>query len=246
SMLKPSVPDSHYPMLGAREVFMHASHRWSVWAGAICIVLGFGALFVGKVIMYPTALIPGSLLDRLRAEPAAWEWSHRIMTVGFVLLLPACVSLWGALRSKSPILSWLGALLLGLGAAMSIGQFALDFAYLVAAQNLPPDAGQAFVDAMLAHPFAHAAFYEVPNLSGIGVLLLAIAMLRQGRAWWLAGAVVALTIASSLVEKQFGPIGSRITVGVQFLGFTLAAWRMARAAPVTSPALAPASYPAST
>lgn len=208
---------------------MPSSQRWSIRAGAICVVLGFGALFAGKLIMYPTALVPGSLLQRLRTEPHAWEWSHRVMTVGFVLLLPAAVAIWGALRTRSPILSRVGALLVGLGAATSIGQFALDFAYLVAALQLPHDAGQAFVDAMFAHPFAHAAFYEVPNLSGIGALLLAVAMLRQGRAWWPAGAVVALAIASSLVDKQFGPIGSRVTAGIQFVGFTLAARQMLRA-----------------
>lgn len=203
----------------------------SAWAGAACVVLGFGALFVGRVMMYPTALVPGSTLERIRAEAVAWDHSHRVMLAGFVLLIPASVALWTALRARSAWASFAGAWLLIVAAALSVGQFALDFANLEAARALSPEAGQQFMAAMRANGFVRLAFYSGPDLGGFGVLLLAVAMFRQGRGWWwVAGGVLAAAIALSVVDSRMGPVGPRVTLGVQWVGFTLAAWLMVRRA----------------
>jgi hypothetical protein len=204
-----------------------ASERAMRWAGAIVVVLGFGMLLLGRVMMYPCAVAPGTMLERIGATGQAWDCSHRVMTAGFVLLIPAAMALWGSLRERSPVLSFAGAWLLALAAALSVGQFALDLAYLVAARVLPAEGAQAFVDGVLAHPFVRVAFYKLPELGGYGVALLALAMFRNGRAWWPAGAVVALAVVSSVVDAQMGPVGPRVTLGVQFAGFALAAWRIA-------------------
>jgi len=202
------------------------------WVGALCLVLGFGAVFVGRVIMYPTALVPGTMLERIRAETQAWDWSHRVMLAGFVLIVPGVVALWERLRARSPWVSSAGAALLIVAMMLVVGQFALDFAYMEAALALSPEAGQAFVDAMLSNGFVRAAFYKLTDLGGVGVLLLAVAMLRQGRGWWWVAAGVLLgAVALSLVDSRMGPVGPRVTLGVQWVGFSLAAWRMVRGDP---------------
>jgi hypothetical protein len=206
---------------------MRAANKTLDYIGAAAIVVAFGGLFVGRVIMYPVALVPGTFLDRLAGEPTAWDISHRVMTLGAIAAIPAALSLSRVLRARSWWLVDIGTVLLIVAAALAVGQYALDYAMLIAAQLESRAAGQEFVDKLLAHPFVDLAYYEVANPAWIGVAFFAVAMWRQGAKWRPAACFILLGVLVTQFQSSMGPIGPRIALGILFLGFTAAAWRVA-------------------
>ena len=201
--------------------------------GAASVLLAFGALFVGRVIMWPVAMAPGSFFERLRAEAWAWDVSHAVMTVGLVAMLAAAMALGRALRAPgwSQWLVDLGQALVMLAAALGIGQFALDYAMLAAAQQpslAGADAGAEMAERLRHYPFIDIAFYQVANPAWIGLGLLGVAMLLRPRWWRIAGAIALAAVVVKMFESSMGPIGPRIALGIQFVGFSIAAWLIAR------------------
>lgn len=201
--------------------------------GAASVLLAFGALFAGRVIMWPVAMAPGSFFERLRAEAWAWDVSHAVMTVGLVAMLPAAMALGRALRAPgwSQWLVDLGQGLVMLAAALGIGQFALDYAMLAAAQQpslAGGEAGAEIAERLRHYPFVDIAFYEVANPAWIGLAFFGVAMLLRKRWWRIAGLFVLAAVVIKIFESSMGPIGPRIALGIQFVGFAIAAWLIAR------------------
>ncbi|MBX3380994.1 MAG: hypothetical protein KF805_12950 [Phycisphaeraceae bacterium] len=194
---------------------------------AFIVAFAFAALFVGRVVMYPIAIAPGGLLDRVRAEQRAWSLSHLILLFGILALIPAVLILARELRDRSRWLCRAFSLLLITGAALTVGQYALDFAVLAAAQ-MPAPSGQLFFDTLRQDPIVNLAFYKLIDLAGIGMIALAIAMWRQAGAWRIAALLIVATIALSLVQSRLGPIGPRITLGIQMLAGFVAAYKVLR------------------
>jgi hypothetical protein len=195
--------------------------------GAICVVVAFGGLLVGRVLTYPLSSVEGTFLDRVAAKADFWDAAHRAMLIGALFAVPAALALARALRPGSPRLVDAAAGLMILAAMLSVGQFALDYAYLAAAQmRSRPDAIE-FHELLRSQPFVDLLFYKLASLAWIGVALFAIALWKQDAAWRPAAGVVCLAIISMLAQSQLGPLGPRIATGLMFLGFSLAAWQMA-------------------
>lgn len=196
--------------------------------GAASLVVAFGLLFAGWVVMYPVAVADGGLLDRIRAEEAAWDLAHRLLLVGAVVLVGGSLALARTLRRRTPTLAALAGGMLALAAVLSVGQFALDYAVL-AASDLAPGSGDALVSGVLDHPFVSLLLYDLADIAWAGLAVAAVAMwMQRDRMWRASAIVVAIAVVLRTFDGSFGVLGPRIAYGVQFLGFAVAGWAMVR------------------
>jgi hypothetical protein len=75
------------------------------------------------------------------------------------------------------------------------------------------------------------AFYRLPDLGQVGLLLFTVALWRQGRGWRVQAALVSLGAIVSLVGPQVaGAMGVRIALALWFVGFTSVALKIVRSA----------------
>ena len=198
------------------------------YLSAVAIVVAFGGLFFGRLMIYPVAAATGTFLERVLARAEAWDWGHRVMLAGMLSVLPAALALWRIVRDRSPRLSALGAALTMLGATLGVGQYALDFAMLAAARIEPAAAGEQFLTALRADAFVQSAFYRLPDVSQLGLILFTVALWRQGPAWRLQAALVTIAALAFLIGPLvLGSLGVRIALGLMFGGFATVAWKVA-------------------
>jgi hypothetical protein len=196
---------------------------------ALAILVAFGGLFLGRLMIYPVATATGKFLERVAAQSEAWDWGHRVMLVGMVAVAPAAIALCRVMRAQSPRLAELAAGLTILGATLGAGQYALDFAMLAAARIDPAVAGEQFLTALREDAFVQWAFYRLPDVSQLGLILFTIALWRQGPGWRLqAGLVTVAAGAFLLGPLALGSTGTRIALGLMFAGFATVAWKIAR------------------
>ncbi len=195
---------------------------------AACVVVAFGGLFFGRMMIYPVSTASGTFLERVAAEARAWDVGHRVMLLGMVGLMPAAIGLRRVMRDKAPWLVDVGTWLTLVGAALGVGQYALDFAMLAAAQIDPPSAGQQFTAALREQTFVDVAFYKLPDLGQLGLILFTIALWRQGPGWRAAASIVTLAAVAFLLGNFLGAIAVRVGLGLMFVGFTAVAWQMVR------------------
>lgn len=195
--------------------------------GSICIFVAFGGLFIGRMMIYPAAVAKGNFLQRLDSEATAWDYGHRVMLVGAIALIPALLTLWAVIRFQSPRLA-LSATCLGIfGAALLVGQFALDFAMLAAAQIEPRSAGQAVVDSLQSQPFVELAFYKLPDLLQLGAVLFVIGLWRVGKNWrWPATTATLAVLISLVCPLLWGGLGERIALGAFWIAFSFVAFKI--------------------
>ena len=199
------------------------------WLAAASIVVAFGGLFIGRLMIYPVAKAEGKFLQRVAAESTAWDHGHRVMLLGMLFVVPAVLALRQTLHARSPLLTDVAATLAIAGAGLGIGQYALDFAMLAAARIEPAQAGEQFLDALQADTFVQWAFYKLPDLAQLALILFAIALWRQGHGWRLQAILVSVAAATSLIAPQLiGAMGVRIALGLWFLGFTTVAAQIVR------------------
>lgn len=198
------------------------------YLSAACVVIAFGSLFIGRMMIYPVATASGTFLERLAAQSTAWDWGHRVMLLGMVGLLPATVVLWRALGAKSPRLANAAAMFTLVGSALVVGQYALDFAMLAAAHVEPRSSGEQFVDQLRQQPFVDLAFYKLPDLGQLGLILFTIALWRQGPGWRIAASIVTVAAIAFLLGDLVGAAAVRVGLGLMFVGFSFVAWNIAR------------------
>jgi hypothetical protein len=207
---------------------MELQRRIVDYLAAVSIVVAFGCLFVGRLMIYPVAAASGTFLERVATEAEAWDHGHRVMLVGIVGLIPAAVGIRRAVRGRW---NWLADAACGLtilGAALGVGQYALDFAMLAAAQVPAREAAAEFVRLLREARFVDWAFYKLPDLSQVGLLLFTAVLWLQGAGWRLQAALVTLAALAALVGPfMFGAAGVRLGLGVAFLGFATVAWKIA-------------------
>ncbi len=195
---------------------------------ALTVVVAFGGLFFGRLMLYPVSIAQGSFLERVAARSSDWHTGHQWMLAGIVAMIPATIGLRRVLRERSPWLTNLATTLTIFGATLTVGQFALDFAMQAAAQIESPDAGAQFLDALKSDAFAQWAFYKLPDVSQLGLILFTVVLWRQGAGWRLQAALVTLASLTFLVGPYFyGAIGVRVALGLMFVGFLTVAWKIA-------------------
>ncbi|MEX2111833.1 MAG: hypothetical protein WD845_01525 [Pirellulales bacterium] len=198
------------------------------WLSAAVVVVAFGGLFFGRMMIYPVATASGTFLERLAAQAVAWDHGHRVMLLGMVGLIPAALALRRAMHAKAPWLVDIATALTLVGAALGVGQFALDFAMLAAAQVDPPAAGEQFLAILRAQPFVQFAFYTLPDLGQLGLIFFTIALWRQGPRWRVAASIVTLAAIAFLLGDMVGALAVRVGLGLMFVGFSVVAWTMVR------------------
>jgi hypothetical protein len=195
---------------------------------AASIVIAFGGLFFGRLMIYPVAAAQGTFLERVAAEATAWDIGHRVMLVGMIGLIPAALAIRRAC-GKEP--GWLADVAMAftiVGAALGVGQYALDFAMLAAAEVGGSRGGDAVVTALRGSSFVDWAFYKLPDLSQLGLLLFTVVLWRLGRSWRLQAIMVTLAALTSLIGPQVaGAAGIRVALGLAFVGFSTVAWKIA-------------------
>jgi hypothetical protein len=210
---------------------MYTRQRTIDVLAAASIVIAFGGLFFGRLMLYPVAAASGDFLERLAAKSQFWDLGHRVMLVGMVGLIPAAIGMRRTFHTASP---WLSDIATGLtigGATLGVGQFALDFAMLAAARLEPRAAGAQFVELLMADSFVQWAFYTMPDLGQLGLILFTVVLWRQGPSWRVPAVLVTLAAAASLVGPLvFGAMGVRAALGLAFAGFSTVAWKIAAGA----------------
>lgn len=209
---------------------MQISSRIAIVGGAISIVLAFGGLFIGRLMIYPVARAHGTFFERVAAEATAWDWGHRVMLLGMISVIPASLALRHAFRERSPLLTDIAAGLGIVGAALGVGQYALDYAMLAAARLPTAEAARQFDAALREQAFVQWVFYRLPDLAQVGLLLFTIALWRQGAGWRWQAALVSVAALSSLGGPLVvGSMGVRIALGLWFVGFSSVALKIALA-----------------
>ena len=99
---------------------------------------------------------------------------------------------------------------------------------LAAARIKTPEAGTSFISLLHSQPFIDWAFYKLPDVSQLGLILFTAVLWLQGVGWRLQA--VLLTVASlvALVAPLLiGSAGARLALGLAFFGFTTVAWKIA-------------------
>jgi hypothetical protein len=193
--------------------------------GALSVAGAFVCLLVGRVLNFQLSIVPGSHLERVAAKAEIWDWAHRFLLVGAVLLIPAALALRRKLLATAPLLVDIATAITIFGAALTVGQLALDYAILAAAQFTPPD--QAVVDRLRAMPFVEHTFYTIPTLSVLSHLLIAAVFVMHGRGWQYFAALVLLGVFAMFFGSMLGPIGVRVAMAIATLGYLGAAWKIA-------------------
>ena len=193
---------------------------------AACVVAAPACMFIGRMLTFQLTRTSGSFLERVAANADAWDLAHRWMLVGAVAAIGAAIALAGVLRQRAGGLADAAAALVIVGAAAAVGQYALDFVMLVAAQTDPPSAGAELVGRLRANNVLDFAFYQLPKVAGIGQLLFALALWKQGPRWRLEAAVVSLAVAILLSDKLLSPSAPRMALGLLSLGYVGVAWKM--------------------
>lgn len=207
---------------------MQIPSRALVIGGAVSIVVAFGGLFIGRMMIYPVARAEGSFFERVAAEASAWDWGHRVMLLGMICVVPATLSLRHAFHAKSPLLTDIATLLALIGAPLGVGQYALDFAMLAAATLPSAEAAGQFDAALRGQTFVQWTFYRMPDLAQVGLLLFTIALWRQGPGWRWQAVLVSIAALTSLIGPQvIGAMGVRTALGLWFVGFSSVALKIA-------------------
>lgn len=212
-------------MAGTHERFIN-------YLTAASLVVAFGCLFVGRVLMYPLSRLSGTFLDRVAVESAVWDSAHRWLLVGIVALIPAVLGVRRVLWHRAPWLADLGSTLTILGAVLTVGQFAIDFVMSVAAPIEPRAATEELVRRLRDQPFVRFTFYTLPNLAGVGNVLLGLAFLKQGAGWRVPAIFVNLGIWSFLFASFVGLVPIYWALGLLLLGNSMVARKIAVNPPV--------------
>jgi len=207
---------------------MTSRQRTIDYLSAMCVVVAFGGLFFGRLLIYPVSTAPGDFLQRVAAGSDAWDVGHRWMMVGMIGAIPAAIGLRRDMHPRTPWLADTATVLTVFGAALGVGQYALDFAMLAAARIEPHEAGAQFLKALQSDSFVQYAFYKFPDFSQLGLILFAIALWLQGPSWRVQAALVSLAAAASLIGPLLvGAMGVRVALGLWFVGFSTVAWKIA-------------------
>jgi hypothetical protein len=198
------------------------------YLAAAAIVVAFGGLFFGRLMLFPVTLAEGHFLQRVAAKAQWWHVGHQVLLVGMLSLIGASLALRRTFRDYSPrLVDWATGLVI-FGAALGVGQYALDFAMSAAAQIESTAAADQFLTALESDSFVQTVFYKLTDVGQAGLFLFVIALWRAGPAWRVQAVLVTLAAALALIGPQVaGAWGIRAGLGVSFVAFSTVAWKIA-------------------
>lgn len=122
----------------------------------------------------------GNFYTRIQAESSAWIIAHLILLLGSILLLPASIGIRSMIENKKPsFLADSMVPIIAICGALLSGQYAIDF--------LMPEIARLGGEAHAIHSFLSSdglvsmLFYNLPELSSLGLLIMSIALVWDGR-----------------------------------------------------------------
>jgi hypothetical protein len=204
---------------------MPARSRLYDYVGAASIATAFLCLLVGRILNYQLRTVEGTFLERVALKADVWQAAHVWLLVGSVALIPASLALRRMFYARSPWLVDVAATIAVVGAALTVGQMSLDFAMLAAAQGTPP--AQDVIDRLRAMPIVAWAFYTLPNTAMFAHLLFIVAIVREGRGWRIAAALITIGVLALAFGRLLGPIGERVAFSIATVGYLIVAWKLA-------------------
>ncbi|ACZ90278.1 hypothetical protein [Streptosporangium roseum] len=202
-----------------------------------------------SLVLAPLCLLLGMIVDPLEAggddvlgyasNPAATGISATLLHYAWVLWVPGVIGLVHLVRRRGVVLAHLAGAVTVLGLINFSSLMIADFFDIVLYQRLPVDQATRILEDA-AQP-AMVVAWQIPGMIGsfLGLILVAVAYTRAGRAgWWfpvgvLAGMVVWLVGARSW-NPVFGYAGPAIllaafgAVGVAMIRMTDEEWNPAR------------------
>lgn len=194
---------------------------------ATFFISSFLIMMVGWVMLYPAATAPGDLLDRITAQPAAWDVGHRWLLLGVFLQPFSAVLLFRHTQQVSLRVSQFALCMIVTGSLALAGQYAIDFAVLAQIDHsIALQDGVSIIDFMRENPWVSLFFYDLGDFLFLGHILFNIALFRAKGLMRLASMIcfTGLLIVAFLGELH--PINIRIGFATLTMGYLLVAWKM--------------------
>jgi hypothetical protein len=147
-----------------------------LWSIPLCFFCaGAGMLMLLKVVN-----AEGNFYTRIQSESSAWIIAHVILLMGSILLLPASIGIRSLITNRKPgYLANIMVPIVAISGALLSGQYAIDF--------LMPEIARLGGDAHEIHRFLSTdglvsmLFYNLPELSSLGLLIMSIALVWDER-----------------------------------------------------------------
>ncbi|NNF36653.1 MAG: hypothetical protein HKN68_21305 [Saprospiraceae bacterium] len=151
-------------------------NRLFLWSIPLCFFsAGTGMLMLLKVVN-----ADGNFYTRIHSEYTSWIVAHIILLLGSILLLPASIGIRSLISNKKPgFLADAMVPIIAIAGALLSGQYAIDF--------LMPEIARLGGEAHEIHSFLSTdglvsmLFYNLPELSSLGLLIMSIALVWDGR-----------------------------------------------------------------
>ena len=148
----------------------------SIW----CIPVSFLLAGTGMLILLKVVNAEGDFYTRIQSQSGAWILAHIVLLVGSVTLLPAAIGLRSLIEGRKPgLIATIMVPVIGASAILLAGQYAIDF--------LMPEIARLGGEARAIHQYlsnnelVNLLFYQLPNLSSLGLLVMSIVLMLDGR-----------------------------------------------------------------
>ncbi|MBB5962378.1 hypothetical protein [Planomonospora venezuelensis] len=210
-----------------------------------------------SLVLAPLCLLLGMVVDPLTRggdetlayaqEPVAAGISATLLHYAWVLWVPGVLGLVHLVRSRGVVLANAAGAVAVLGLINFSSLMIVDFFDIVLYRRLPAEQATGILEDSLQPALVFA--WQLPGMIGslLGLVLVAVAFTRAGRAgWWFpAGVLAGLVIWIAGARSGFPPLGYAGpvvllavfgTVGVTMIRMTGEEWRQARREPASQPA----------
>lgn len=171
----------------------------TAFVGRLGLFTAGPAFALGLALMQPqmTRLAdldgPGSFIHSLTLEPQSWALGHLVLLAAGLAYILAGFGVTEAFGDRRPVTGRILGLLITLGGALLIGNFALDFVYGALANGLEPQAADAARHALMDDPLVASILVNGAGMAMLsGMALLSVTVLVTG---WLPRLAAAAILA---------------------------------------------------
>lgn len=202
---------------------MKTIHRLGIFAIPACFVCA-GA---GMLLLLTVEYAAGNFYQQVRSQQALWIYSHIILLISTVLLLPAALSIRSAIiRPAAGILGTAMVVIIAPTAILLAGQYAIDFVVPLMIQV----GGDALkVHRLLsANPLVNNLFYNLPNLVFLALMILSIALVWSRALARIPAAILIINWLAVILGNLIHPAFQRsaiLLLAASYMPLVLQLWR---------------------
>ena len=183
------------------------------------IPLTFLLAGAGMLILLRVNYADGDFYSRLQSESEAWTLSHIVLLLGSMTIIPAAIGIKSLIvNQRQELIASLIIPVVGISAFLLAGQYAIDF--------LMPEISRIGGDAKSIHHYlsdndlVNVLFYKLPNLASLGLLILSLILIWDGRLTkilaWILGLNWMIVILGNLVSPEVQRL-ALFLLGVTFI-----------------------------